>query len=149
MRRAVICVLLIELLSVLAGVCQERAVKSATNAAGFPHVVAKVSRWQQTEPIKSTTLFTPKGFGLYRVSVVGVVTTPGGSGSWIVAVDWSDSGGQQEITFSGQSNSVGDFVQSTLPFRDLAGVPISFSVTSNGDTAGSKYNLFIVVEQIM
>jgi hypothetical protein len=73
MRRTAICWLAMVLFAVLLGFCQTTATKHTENP-GFPRVVARISLWHKTGPIKPITVFTPKHFGVYRVSGVVVVT---------------------------------------------------------------------------
>ena len=130
------------LFAVVLGFCQTTATKQTTGSR-FPVVIGKVALWNQTAPTAGT-LFTPKHFGVYRVSGTALKTS-GNDGDYVsVCIDWADgNGGQRQcVTETG----VGEIQVGPIVFRDLKGTPITFS-TSTYSTL--NYNLFIVVEQIM
>jgi hypothetical protein len=56
---------------------------------------------------------------------------------------WSTFPSIELTTFARTMNSL------DLPFRAKAGLPMTFSVVPSGFTSGSKYNVWIVVEQLM
>jgi hypothetical protein len=143
MRRTAICWVAMVLLSAVLGFCQATATKHTENP-GFPRVVAKISRWGKTGRIGATVLFTPKHFGVYRVSGVVVVTSQIDNGVGVL-VDFRDGGGSQQLTFEA-GGPPGDYSFGPFVFRDLIGAPIQLFVDS-GETG--KYNLFVVIEQIM
>jgi len=143
MRRTAIGGLAVTLFAAILGFCQTTATRQTENP-GFPRVVANISRWSKTGPIGATTLFTPKHFGVYRVSGVVVVTSQIDNGL-VVLVDFRDGGGLQQLDFTAGGNT-GDYSFGPFVFRDLIGAPIQLFVNS-GPTG--KYNLFVVIEQIM
>ena len=143
MGRTASCWLAMVLFAVVLGFCQTTAIKQTTGSR-FPVVVAKVARWHQTGPIPATTLFTPKHFGVYRVSGIAIKTS-GNDGDYVsVCIDWRDGAGAQQQCVA--RTSVGDLQVGPIVFRDLHGMPIIFS-TSTYSTL--NYNLFLVLEQIM
>jgi hypothetical protein len=118
----------------------------------FPHVVATFKRWNQTAPIPTKDLFTPKSFGVYRYSYVFVLTSTCGSDTaqWVGHIEVVDGGGSDGSGSFLLNCNVLNVWEYTNPFRQVSGRPVRFSVTSqNGDTSGSKYNVFVVIEQIM
>lgn len=145
MRKATLCFLLVLFCS-WCGYGQSPTEQSTS----FPRVVATFKRWNQTDQIPEKTLFTPTGFGVFRVSVVLVVTVGNNqqNSHWVPTFAWTDGSGREQWsetvdTYSPTSGGV------DLPLRDLPSKPIRFEVSSVGDTTGSKYNVFVVVEQLM
>jgi len=145
MRRTAICWLAMVLFAVVFGFCQVTTTKQTENP-GFPRVVARIKLWGKTGPIKPITLFTPKHFGVYRVSGVLVVTTQTDNNLYGY-IKHVDGGGAQQISFTALPN-VGDYPVGPFVLRDLIGAPIQLLINSFGTQAG-KYNLFVVIEQIM
>jgi hypothetical protein len=96
------------------------------------------------------TIFTPTEFGVYRISLVFLVTVGNGQQAnyWGPTVRWQDGAGKDlyGIPVSSEYPNPGQF---SVPIRDLIGKPIRFGVSSDGNVSGSKYNVFVVVEQIM
>jgi hypothetical protein len=118
-----------------------------------PQVVATFQRLNQTTEIKPITLYTPPTWGMFRASVVMVLTEANGNQGpfWAGRFRFTDAIGSDPFfpeTALGvvEPNSV--FAEA--PFRAKAGTPIKFSVTSqSGDTSNTKYNVFVVLEQLM
>jgi hypothetical protein len=133
----------------------------------YPRVVAKVSLTGQTAAIPTTTIFTPKANGLYRISAYGAMTTPvsENAASWSVSFGWTDDAGAEgpvdlmviqdwaapPLAFgfcsfapSGGFTSPGCL----LVVRDVAGQPLTYSVGTYNNPGGT-YELFITVEQLM
>lgn len=136
-----------------------------------PVIVAQVSLKGQTNPIATTTLFTPQRDGLYRISSYGVVTVPNSTfGQWDVQLNWTDDSGSElcsdyqacnlmemwsdpvEEHFGGTTGLQGHFPPNTITVVQVkAGVPVTYSVVAdaNGNPTGSTYELFITVEQLI
>jgi hypothetical protein len=144
MRRSAICCLTTMLFAVVLSVGQTTATKRTENP-GFPRVVARIKLWQKTGPL-SITLFTPKHFGTYRISGVMVITAQNGN-PYYGTIAYTDGGGLEQFSFSSQG-SRGDLEVGPFSLRDHPWVPIQLSINSYGEQGG-KYNLFVVVEQIM
>jgi hypothetical protein len=121
------------------------------NAPKFttPQIVATFQRLNQTKEIKPFTIYTPPKWGTFRISVVMVLTRVNGSNSqWDGTIQFDDAAGEESpeaILYSQFLNTE----QVEFPFRQKAGVPIKFSVVPGGDPSGSRYNVFVVVEQLM
>jgi hypothetical protein len=148
MRRATICLMLVLVVSWAKGVSQ--SVAKSTSKGSFPRVVATVRLFHQTGPISPTTIFTPEKWGVYRLSAVGVLTRAGGNGSWNGGFQWTDGGGKEStdcLTLA--TMSTGSSSCSSFALRDLSGKSLTYSVTQSGDTSGSEYNFFVVIEQLM
>jgi hypothetical protein len=143
MRRAAICYLGVLLCSVVS-FCQ--VTTNGDTNSGLPRVVPSFKIWGHTGSIKPITLFTPKHFGVYRASGVFVVTADTEDPIY-GTITCKDGAGAQQLQFSAQGG-VGDTQVGPFTFRDLIGVPIRLSVSAPGYQTG-KYNLFVVVEQIM
>jgi hypothetical protein len=145
MRRTAICSLAMVLFAVVLGFCQVTTTKQTENP-GFPRVVASISLHGKTGDIKPITLFTPKHFGVYRISGVLVVTTQLDNNLY-GSILYRDGGGSKYLSFAALP-SVGEYPVGPFVFRDLFRVPIQLFVNSYGEQGG-KYNLFVVIEQIM
>lgn len=115
----------------------------------FPQVVATFQRIGHARGI-STTIYTPKSWGTFRISAVMLLTVAnGGGGYWqgdIMTTDGSvgvDVGGLFFDTLKPLTS------QTEQPVRLKPGKPVILTVIPGGDTTGSKYNIFVVVEQLM
>jgi len=80
--------------------------------------------------------------------MVGTVANNSNAGTWVSNVQLNDAAGAENIgcninTSQVQTYSVG------VPARAKAGKPLVFSVEAQGDTNGAKYNVWVVVEQLM
>jgi hypothetical protein len=144
MRNATFCLLLVVLASWPNAVGQ--------NGPKFtsPRIVATFERLGQTGEIPPTVIYTPEHWGTFRISLVMVLTSPNklGSASWDGVIHFRDASGQN-IAKDVLSTSVSNTATKEFPFRAKAGIPIKFSVSANGNTSGSRYNVWIVVEQLM
>jgi hypothetical protein len=116
---------------------------------GLPQVVATRQRLNQTGPISMDTLWVPLQPGIYRITIAMVVTVGGQQNSdWEPTISWVDERGEEIYQFAvSQQSSSSSSV--TVTIRDLPNSPIKGGVLSNGDSSGSKYDVFVVVEQIM
>jgi hypothetical protein len=117
----------------------------------YPKIVATFERVGQTDKIPPTTIYTPPKWGTFRATLIMVLTRGNGEqeAGWSGIVRFTNGGG----TFGGPavelptSNRTAGY--SEMPIRAIAGRPITFEVDSSGDTSGSKYNVWLVVEQLM
>jgi hypothetical protein len=87
----------------------------------YPKIVATFHRIGQTAEISPTTIYTPKNWGTFRISIVMVGTVAQGTSS--------------------------DFWAGGVLFTD--GKPIKVFVKSYGAEGKSTYNIWVVVEQLM
>jgi hypothetical protein len=116
-----------------------------------PKIVATFQRLGLTADLPPTTIYTPKNWGTFRVSIVMVGTVSNQQyGQWTGQLQFTDGAGQNgpntfvvQLTTSILATGSGDF-----PIRAQAGKPLKFSVSSF-ITQGAKYNVWIVVEQLM
>lgn len=118
-----------------------------------PQIVARVNLTGQTNPIPTTTIFTPPVDGLFRISGVMVTTVANGdsSGTWGLGVNWSPDPGPQTLCcvigtntrFVGGGGSV-----ETITIRSDAGIPVTYFVQSTGNTQGTTYEVFFTVERL-
>jgi hypothetical protein len=145
MRRSTCCLLVVLFGSWLSGFGQ------STPKFSSPKIVATFKRVGLVLPLSPTTVYTPKSWGMFRVSIVMVCVVPSPQdGEWLGQLLFTDGAGQNPLnTFvvpldtTYVSTGVGEF-----PIRVQAGKPIQFSTT--GFTAGgSTYNVWVVVEQLM
>ena len=143
MRNATCCLLVMLFGSCLSSLGQ--------NAPKFttPQIVATFQRLNQTKEIKPFTIYTPNTWGTFRISVVMVLTTRNGNNSqWDGLIQFHDAAGKdspEAVLYTQFLNTA----QVEFPFRQKAGAPIKFSVAASGDPSGSKYNVWVVVEQLM
>jgi hypothetical protein len=116
-----------------------------------PKIVATFQRLGLTADLPPTTIYTPKNWGTFRVSIVMVDTIPNDrDGLWVGELQFTDGAGENLgrsfsvlLETSIERTAAGDF-----PIRAAAGKPIKFSVVGYR-TEGSKYNVWVVMEQLM
>ena len=146
MRR--ICCLLVVLFGSWSSSIGQSAPKFTT-----PRIVATFERLGQTGSISPITIYMPKKWGTFRCSLVMVLTEAnGGEAFWQGGLLVKDGSGQHgpdspfgtSLTTNARNTIVFDF-----PFRAEAGQPIQVEVEPTGNTSGSKYNVWVVVEQLM
>lgn len=116
-----------------------------------PRIVATLERVGLTTPLATKTLYTPKEWGTFRVSIVMVGTVPNGkyNVAWQGNIGFMDSAGANEaevdLATDRKRTAIGEF-----PIRAKGGQAITFSVTQVGNNlSGTKYNVWVVVEQLM
>jgi hypothetical protein len=149
---------LIVLLAVFAFTSGSRSADASPTTPIGPAIVAHAKLANQTAPIPTTTIFTAKTAGLYRMSIYQTLTTanPTSQSCWEVIVNWSDDAGTEE----GQTNCV--FGSQTLPqaylnppfpgqvftFEVTAGSPVTYSVAQFGASDGTVYSLYYTLERL-
>jgi len=136
-----------------------QAASSGRKKHKFPEVVAQVSLAGQTNPIPTTTIFTPNTDGLFRISVYWANTVPASTDfTWSLDLGWTDDAGneaaQSFMILSAESGapmsySINTGNGSSLTFRANAGAPVTFSVKANSTPSSTTYELFFVVEQLI
>jgi hypothetical protein len=128
------------------------------NAPKFttPQIVATFERLGLTAELPPTTIYTPKDWGTFRISIVMVGTVANGQVNpyWEGGLQFTDGAGLNRPSFQTFAAELATDIRRTaaaeFPIRAKAGKPLKFSVTSHqGDTSGTKYNVWIVVEQLM
>lgn len=122
----------------------------------YPRIVATFKRFNQTGPFAPVAIYTPKNWGTFRCSIVMVLTKANGQDlSYLEANllfrDGAGFDGVQpnsfyyaDISTATRNTNYGEF-----PFRAGPGKPIQIEVVPFGDTVGTEYNIFVVVEQLM
>jgi len=146
MRKSTCCVLVMLFGSWLSSLGQ-----SAPKAT-FPRVVATFHQYGLTDALPPTTIYTPKKWGTFRVSIVMVgIKVNRKYALWAGELQFLDAAGEDVPTSFAASllTDVRRTASAEFPIRAKAGTPIKFSTTSSGDTSGSKYNVWVVVEQLM
>jgi hypothetical protein len=138
----------LRLLVILAGLSSVGFGQTAV-PSGLPKVVATFQSLNQTGTIQIHTLFTPPEEGLYRVTVVMIVTVGNGQqdSDWQLTLSWTDENGREGYILPVDTQSPTSQA-TTIPIHDLRGIPIDGGVISTGQTSGSKYDVFVVIEQI-
>jgi hypothetical protein len=134
---------------------------AATPATSFtsPQIVAKVNLTGQTTTIPTTTLLVPARSGLYRMTTYLAVTQRGdGQAYWEFNLGWSDDAGAEnsnpiEIVDSvgpptSYANSQSGWPGAVVTFKSVAGVPVTYSVSSAVGTPTGTYELCVVVERL-
>jgi hypothetical protein len=145
MRKATLCFVLV-LLGSWSGYGQAPAKQQPT----FPRIVAKFERLNQTASISPITIYTPSRAGTFRISVVMVGIKPNGDngGVWDGECVMTDGAGAYNFGVS-INTQVRQTTSTEVPIRAKGGKPITFAVNGNLHSAGSKYNVWVVVEQLM
>jgi hypothetical protein len=126
-----------------------------------PLIVAKVNLTGQTTVIPSTTLFTPKVNGLFRISVYMTMTAQGNDGgAWDFSLNWADDAGAEALTPMLELNdqSAPPFAygyepsqnfEGTFAFRANAGTPVTYTVNNfNFGRGDGTYEVFVTVERL-
>jgi hypothetical protein len=95
--------------------------------------------------------YTPPKWGTFRVSMVMVLTVGNGStfGAWGPLLYFYDGSGKNQGGGADVTANTPQTADVEFPIRAHAGKPLTFAVSSSGDTSGSKYNIWVVVEQLM
>ena len=111
-------------------------------------IVGKLVKIGQTEQISDTVVFTSKSTGLFRATVLFMITTNNtGNGYWQTRLAWKDIKNRARTVFNAPSFKEGTH-QSTLIFAAQGGVPVQLSVVPFGNVTGSVYDVFVVVERL-
>jgi|ERR1022692_1218147 hypothetical protein len=113
-----------------------------------PRIVATFQRLGQTGPIDPVTIYTPRQWGTFQISIIIVETVAGGDGYWNPKCFWKDGGGPEEsniILLGTTQRGSGSLV---FAARVKAKTPLTFSTTVV-NSPGGKYNVWVVVEQLM
>ena len=116
-----------------------------------PLIVATFQRLNQTAGIAMTTIYTPKNWGTFRISLIMVLTVSNGNqgSSWNGVIRYTNGGGDVSAPSLSIPTDGRGSQDAETPIRAKAGSPITFEVTPSGDTQNSTYNVFVVVEQLM
>jgi hypothetical protein len=120
----------------------------------YPRVVATFERFNQTAPISPVTIYTPMHWGTFRCSIVMVLTEANnndGNAFWRGAILFDDGSGSNGpdhpfgvSLYPGKRNTNA----AEFPFRAKAGKPIRVEVKEINYPGGTKYNIFVVLEQL-
>jgi hypothetical protein len=118
-----------------------------------PQIVGTFQRLNQTTNIPRTTIYTPTTSGTFRISIVMVGVVAGGDEYWVGRPRFTDDAGVGQ-TLPGFGALLYSYLRETGfaegPIRAKGGTPIKFEVVApKGHTEGSKYNVWVVVEQLM
>jgi hypothetical protein len=144
MRRSTCCLLVILFGSWLSSFGQ------STPKLTSPKIVATFERIGQTAEIPPTVIYTPPKWGTFRVSMVMVLTVGNGSsGAWGPLLYFYDGSGKNQGGGATVNTNVPQTAVVEFPIRAHAGKPLTFTVVPGLDTSGSKYNVWVVVEQLM
>jgi hypothetical protein len=142
-------------LTLLFAVCLSGVGQNTPAKAVYPRIVKRFQLFNQTATFSPITIYTPKDWGTFRLSASMVRTVDGknASGVWFGFLLWQDGGGMENsgytVNMSLPVQSFAGYADAVLTARLKAGTPLQVSVGSNGDTTGSKYNVFVVVERLM
>ena len=139
MKRLTISVLLLLLTSCLTSVAQSRS--------DFPVVVKRFKLTGQTQRIPTTTIFTPRATGMFRVSLVGVETVAANNGAWDIFVDWKGLVSVASTSVHLRTLLLNE-VATSATFTAVAGTPIHVSSFKVQKVGGSSYDVFIVIERL-
>jgi hypothetical protein len=127
----------------------QTATKDSAQNPGFPRVVARLNLRGRTDGVGPSTLYTPKTSTLLRVSVNMVCTIGNGlsEANWIGKLSYENEIGQNITLFSvGCSLPLAN--PGTWIFSASKGNPITFATEPQGDTSGTQYNAYVVLEQL-
>ena len=136
------------LLIVLASACGLANAESA-------QIVKRFHLYNQTGGIAPVAIYTPRAGhgGMFRVNTFVVTTVATKySGSFCEQLGFTTRFGDTQAyptngAFCASASQVGGNIEGTIPIADEGGKPITFSVFTNGDTSGAKYDVTIIVEK--
>ena len=112
--------------------------------------MATYQRLNRTGAIDRAVLYDPALWGIFRVSLIMTLTEANGNGgSWNGVIEFKNGAGTVAEPSIILNTNVLNSEGSDVPIRVRAGAPITLSVTPTGDTSGSKYSVFVIVEQLM
>lgn len=151
---------------VAAAVCLIAAVAVAAARGQWdahrPHrqvIVANRALTAQTAPIPTTTLYTPKRDGIFRVTIYFETTTLGDSGVMCGSIGFEDDAAVTsklaefdciDLVYPNNEGRLTTASQSIV-IRDKAGTPITFQTFVGGPSVVSGdpvYAIFFTVEQL-
>jgi hypothetical protein len=149
MRRVTFFLLLMVLYSWVGSAGSELTVKGLQ----YPRIVARFHRFGQTSAIPPTPIYTPSRWGIFSVSTVMVLATSNGQdGGWLGNLAYTNGSGAGNASappyILGMLQNPGGIAQGITVVVQEPNRPLTFSTSSQGNISGSKYNVFIVVEQI-
>jgi hypothetical protein len=149
MQRTICCFLVMLLGTWTASFGQNTKVQASAKSDAATRVVARFKLLAQTGPVSPTVVFTPTAWGMYRISIVMVLTAEGGNGDWYGNFTWTDGGGNEQFGPIDLQAKPGfpRYTSWIFAARIKAGVPLMFSVAPF-DSPGGKYNVWVVVERM-
>ena len=145
-------------LILLFAVCLSGFGQNTPAKAVYPRIVKTFQLFNQTAPLSPITIYTPKDWGTFRISASIIRTVKGKntSAAWFEYFNWQDGGGMESSDGNGFiiiAVACGDLApgygEGVFTVRMKSGTPLKIAVRDNGDPAGSKYNVFVVVERLM
>jgi hypothetical protein len=117
----------------------------------FPRVVKTFSICNLTDPLPTTTVFTPAKTGIYRVTLMVVVTQGNGQSysAWTALLGWDN--GYQGSGPLGWDIGVKGTGSTSVAFTDrlMLNKPVTISSSSTGDVSGTTYLVRVIIEQLM
>jgi hypothetical protein len=132
---------------------------ASPNSPSSPVIVARVNLTGQSAAIPTTTLFTPAKTGLYRTTTYLAVTQRGdGQAYWEFNLGWPDDAGAETANPienvdnakppTSYANGYSNWPGAVVAFKAVAGVPVTYSVSSAVGTLTGTFELCIVVERL-
>ena len=115
-----------------------------------PRILATFERLGLTAELPPTTIYRPKHWGTFRISIVMVCTETGGqAGGYRAEIAFTDGAGINEPPPVTLDTGITQTAEGEFPIRAKAGKPIILTVAPFSNTQGTKYNVWVVVEQLM
>jgi hypothetical protein len=116
-----------------------------SQCAALPCIVASIALTDQTTPASQIAVVTPTTSGVFRVTAYIESSALDGS-QWGLQFKYTDD-------LRGRSEGLyqihpGDSVSLVYSIRDVAGQPITYTVSELKNWTGGSYDLFVAVEQI-
>jgi hypothetical protein len=153
-----VCVVVV-LLAAFAFMSGSRSADASPATPIGPAIVAKGKLPNQTAPIPTTILFTPKQDGFYRASLyMTQVAATASNAGWIYTLVWTDDAGTENgQPIFVQANQVPPLAWGNsgygnggtlLTFEAKAGQPVTYSVIYSGSGDAGTYSLYYIVERL-
>lgn len=116
---------------------------------GQTTIVATVNLTAQAAAITTTTFFTPGGFGLFRVNVYMKCSVVG-VGTLSCTIVWTDEVSGESVSPAGTVDLSSTNNGSTgMTFLASGASAITYATAISGLSGSPKYDIFIVLEQLL
>lgn len=116
---------------------------------GSSTILATVQLTAQAGNIGTTTIYTPSGSGLFRISVYQICSTAGAAGTLSTVIGWTDASSAKstspaaDIALTSTNNG-----STGMTFLASGASAITYASTITGGSGSPAYNLYIVLEAL-
>jgi hypothetical protein len=145
------------LLATISFTSGSKPANASEGTLAVPTIVARVVLRGQTQQIPTSTLFTPKVTGVYRIEeyVTNTLPDPNNNNNWSLQINWTDEAGPEsrggvgwQASILGPGSDIGFSPGATAIIYAVAGSPVSYSTTLVGGGSGGTYSLYLTAEKL-